>query len=76
MSIDLDGIEDELPDDVEDDEKYISIPDKRELDLGKPMVLDFAHEFLPGGRRSAGRVAPAPGGRNQLQPEVSSSRRS
>src|SRR6516165_3207892 len=24
-----------------------SIPDKRELDLGKPLVLDFAREFLP-----------------------------
>jgi hypothetical protein len=44
---DLDGIEEELPDDVEDDEKYIAIPDKRELDLGKPLVLDFAHEFMP-----------------------------
>jgi hypothetical protein len=30
-----------------DDERYISIPDKRELDLGKPLVLDFAREFLP-----------------------------
>lgn len=38
---------DELPDDVEDDTKYIAIPDKRELDLGKPLVLDFAREFLP-----------------------------
>src|SRR5215468_5816520 len=27
--------------------KYILIPDKRELDLGKPLVLDFASEFLP-----------------------------
>ena len=35
-----------LPDDI-DDEKYISIPDKRELDLGKPLVLDFARGFLP-----------------------------
>ena len=35
----------ELPDDI-DDEKYISIPDKRELDLGTPQVLDFAREFL------------------------------
>src|ERR1700720_3159438 len=38
--------QDKLPDDI-DDEKYISIPDKRELDLGKPLVLDFAREFLP-----------------------------
>jgi hypothetical protein len=39
---------DELPDDVEDDEKYLTIPDKRELGLGKPLVLEFAREFLPG----------------------------
>src|SRR5215469_3955560 len=38
--------DEELPDDI-DDEKYISIPDKRELDLGEPLVLDFAREFLP-----------------------------
>jgi uncharacterized protein UPF0158 len=36
----------ESPDDI-DDEKYIAIPDKVELDLGKPLVLDFAREFLP-----------------------------
>ena len=35
-----------MPDDI-DDGKYVSIPDKRELDLGKPLVLDFAREFLP-----------------------------
>jgi hypothetical protein len=38
--------EEELPDDI-DDEKYIGIPDKRELDLGKPLVLEFARESLP-----------------------------
>jgi uncharacterized glyoxalase superfamily protein PhnB len=37
----------ELPDDVDDDDKYIQIPDKRELDLGKPLVFDFTHQFLP-----------------------------
>src|SRR6516165_5345173 len=36
----------ELPNDI-DDEKYISIPDKRELDLGKSLALDFARELLP-----------------------------
>ena len=36
----------ELPDNI-DDEKYISIPDERELDLGKPLVLDFTGRFLP-----------------------------
>jgi len=38
---------DELPDDLDDEDKYVAFPDKRELDLGKPLVLDFAHEFLP-----------------------------
>ena len=37
--------DEELPDDIED-KKHISIPDKRELDLGKPLLLDFAREFL------------------------------
>jgi hypothetical protein len=38
--------DEELPDDIGDD-KYISIPDKRQLDLGKALVLDFAREVLP-----------------------------
>ena len=38
---------DELPEDIEDEEKYLRIPDQRDLDLGKPLVLDFAREFLP-----------------------------
>src|SRR5882724_10317369 len=44
---DLDELNDELPDDVEDDENYVAIPDKRELGLSKPLALDFAREFLP-----------------------------
>jgi hypothetical protein len=43
----LNELNDELPEDVEDDEKYIAIPEKRELGLGKPLALDFAREFLP-----------------------------
>jgi hypothetical protein len=38
---------DELPDDIDDSEKYIQIPDRRELDLGKPLVFDFVRRFLP-----------------------------
>jgi hypothetical protein len=44
---DLEEFNDEFPDDVEDDENYVAIPDKRELGLGKPLALDFAREFLP-----------------------------
>ncbi|WP_028134505.1 hypothetical protein [Bradyrhizobium japonicum] len=39
---------DELPDDIEDATKYVRLPDKRDLDLGKPLVLAFVREFLPG----------------------------
>ena len=35
------------PDDADDEEKYLSIPHKKELDLGKPLVLEFARQFLP-----------------------------
>ncbi len=38
--------EDEFPDDI-DDEKYMEIPHRNELGLGKPLVLDFVREFLP-----------------------------
>jgi hypothetical protein len=41
-----DGL-DELPDDIDDVEKFLQIPDKKELDLGKPLVLDFARQFAP-----------------------------
>ena len=39
---------DSVPDDIDDSEKFLPIPDKRELDLGKPLALDFARQFLPG----------------------------
>jgi hypothetical protein len=39
-------LEEELPDDI-DDEKYIAIPNRRELDLGTPLVFDFVRQFLP-----------------------------
>jgi hypothetical protein len=44
---DTDEFYDELPHDIHDEEKYVALPNKRELGLGKPLVLDFAREFLP-----------------------------
>jgi len=44
----LAGDVEELPDDIEESDKYVEIPDKRELDLGKPLALDFARQVLPG----------------------------
>ena len=37
-----------LPDDIDDAGKFLPIPDKQELDLGKPLALAFTREFLPG----------------------------
>jgi hypothetical protein len=39
--------DDPLPDDIEDPEKYIALPHKNDLGLGKPLALKFAAEFMP-----------------------------
>jgi hypothetical protein len=44
---DLDELRDEAPDDADDEEKYIAIPNRQDLGLGKPLALDFAREVLP-----------------------------
>ena len=36
----------ELPEDL-DDPRYLAIPHKNELQLGRRLVLDFAHRYLP-----------------------------
>ena len=41
------GDSDELPEDIDDPEKYITIPHKNELDLGKALVMEFISEYLP-----------------------------
>jgi hypothetical protein len=35
------------PDDAYDKEKYLPIPHRKQLDLGKPLVIEFARQFLP-----------------------------
>jgi hypothetical protein len=37
----------EWPDDVDDDEIYVQIPHRTELDLGKPLVFRFVEQVLP-----------------------------
>ena len=39
--------DDELPDDVYENDKYVMIPCKRDLDLGKSIVLKFVKKELP-----------------------------
>jgi hypothetical protein len=41
------GDSDELPADIYDPDKYISIPHKNELALGKSLALNFTSEHLP-----------------------------
>lgn len=38
--------DEKLPADIED-ERYVEIPHRNELGLGKPLVLDFVDQFLP-----------------------------
>ena len=41
------GDADELPDDVDDPDRYIGIPHKKDLDLGLWLIEDFVAERLP-----------------------------
>src|SRR5262245_65688124 len=38
---------DDVPADIDDEEKYIQLPDKRELDLGVALVMEFARQLFP-----------------------------
>lgn len=39
--------EEDLPDDIDTSERYIAIPHKNDLDLGKRLALRFAYDLLP-----------------------------
>lgn len=41
------GDSDELPDDLEENEKYISIPHKNDLNLSQALIFDFISANLP-----------------------------
>lgn len=41
------GDSDELPEDIFEDDRYLAIPHKNDLDLGKALVLDFSADRLP-----------------------------
>ena len=39
---------DELPEDIDDEvDRYIKIPDEKELGLGRHLVFNFAYQYLP-----------------------------
>ncbi|MCP4165731.1 MAG: hypothetical protein GY759_07535 [Chloroflexi bacterium] len=41
------GDSDEVPDDIDDVKRYISIPHKNDLELGSKLVFDFTAAYLP-----------------------------
>ncbi|MBI3771135.1 MAG: hypothetical protein HY272_00305 [Gammaproteobacteria bacterium] len=43
---DFGGDFEELPEDIAD-KKYIELPHKNELDIGKRLIFDFAYQYLP-----------------------------
>jgi hypothetical protein len=43
----INDVEENLPEDLEDGTKYLCIPRKRDLDLGKRLALDFVRQVLP-----------------------------
>jgi hypothetical protein len=44
---DLDAIDNELPDDIETSDRYVAVPHKNDLDLGRDLALRFVGQFLP-----------------------------
>ena len=44
---DFDDAGEEAPPDVEDESLYLTVPGKKELDLGRSLAFDFAAEQLP-----------------------------
>ena len=50
---------DSLPDDIDDPEKFLPIPDRRDLGLGKTVALELEHRFSPLARHGGNpRLAP------------------
>ena len=41
------GDSDELPEDIDDPDKYVTIPHKNDLELGKTLVIEFTSKYLP-----------------------------
>jgi hypothetical protein len=42
------GVDEELPEDIEDGTAYVAVPEKSELELGRSLALRFVEERLPG----------------------------
>ena len=59
--------EEELPEDIDDAERYLVIPHKNDLNLGKNLAIDFVEEVLPDATSEVERMFFAPWRVCQLQ---------
>lgn len=41
------GVDEELPPDIDDGSVYVAVPQKRDFDLGRSLALQFVEEHLP-----------------------------
>jgi hypothetical protein len=46
-NLSLNPVEEDVPDDLETSDRYIAIPHKNDLDLGRRLALRFAAQELP-----------------------------
>lgn len=51
-----DVMDEEYPDDIKESEKYILVPHKREIGLGKSLVIEFTEEYIPSKAGSIHRI--------------------
>ena len=47
MRADMLDLPEPVPDDVDDEDKYVPVPGLKELDLGQALVFDFVDEHIP-----------------------------
>lgn len=40
-------LDEPLPEDIDDEARYAQVPDARELNLGTPLVFEFAAQYMP-----------------------------
>jgi hypothetical protein len=41
------GLDEELPDDIDDESQYVAVPSKHDLELGRSLALRFVSENIP-----------------------------
>ena len=44
---DLSDIDDDAPEDLEESDRYVAVPSKTDLGLGRPLALQFTEERIP-----------------------------